>query len=108
ANRWFEEDEEVFVHARDPYKRIDCISSSAHIEIDLDGVRLADSRRAVFLFETGLPTRYYLPIEDVRPGILEPSDRRTRCPYKGEARYHHVTVGGERRDNIVWFYADPV
>ena len=66
ADRWLEEDEEVFVHPRDPYKRIDCVSSSAHIEIDLDGIRLAESRRVVMLFETGLPTRYYLPMEDVR------------------------------------------
>jgi uncharacterized protein (DUF427 family) len=108
ADRWFEEDEEVFVHARDPYKRIDCLRSSARIEIHLDGLRLADSSRAVLLFETGLPTRYYLPIGDVVPGILSPSNRRTRCPYKGEAGYHHVTVGGRRRDNLVWFYADPL
>ncbi|MBL8687973.1 MAG: DUF427 domain-containing protein [Rhodospirillaceae bacterium] len=108
ADRWLEEDEEVFVHPRDPYKRIDCLPSSARIEVSLDGVRLADSSRAVMLFETGLPTRYYLPVEDVTPGILSPSDHSTRCPYKGKAGYHHVTVNGKRRDNIVWFYADPV
>ena len=108
ADRWLEEDEEVFVHARDPYKRIDCLQSSARVEISLDGVRLADSRRAVMLFETGLPTRYYLPIEEVSPGVLSTSDHATRCPYKGKAGYHHVTLGGKRHDNIVWFYADPV
>ncbi len=108
ADRWFEEDEEVFVHPRDPYKRIDCVPSSARIEVALDGVRLADSSRAVMLFETGLPTRYYLPIEDVTPGILSPSDHRTRCPYKGQAGYHHAVVNGKRHDNIVWFYSDPV
>jgi uncharacterized protein (DUF427 family) len=108
ADRWLEEDEEAFVHPRDPYKRIDCIPSSAHITVALDGVRLAESRRAVMLFETGLPTRYYLPVEDVRPGVLAPSDHATRCPYKGKAGYHHVTVNGARRDNLVWFYADPV
>ena len=108
ADRWFEEDEEVFVHPRDPYKRIDCVPSSAHIEIDLEGVRLAESRRAVMLFETGLPTRYYLPVEDVTPGVLAPSDHRTRCPYKGQAGYRHVTANGKRHDNLVWHYADPV
>jgi len=108
ADRWLEEDDEVFVHPRDPYKRIDCVASSAHIAVDLDGVRLAESRRAVMLFETGLPTRYYLPVEDVAPGVLSPSDHRTRCPYKGQAGYHHGTVNGVRRDNIVWYYADPV
>jgi len=108
ADRWFEEDEEVFVHARDPYKRIDCIPSSAHITVALDGMRLAESRRAVMLFETGLPTRYYLPVEDVTPGVLSPSEHRTRCPYKGLAGYHHVTVKGTRHDNLVWHYADPV
>ena len=84
-DRWFEENEEVFVHPRDPRKRIDAIRSSRRAEIVLGGTVVADSRRAVFLFETGLPTRYYLPRWDVAPGILQPSEMTTRCHYKGVA-----------------------
>src|ERR1700710_2824642 len=60
-DHWYEEDEEVFVHARDPYKRVDTLPSSRHVRIERDGVLLAESRRAVLLFETGIATRYYLP-----------------------------------------------
>ena len=108
VDHWYEEDEEVFVHARDPFRRVDCLPSSRRVEVFLGGERVADSTRGVFLFETGLPTRYYLPLDDVRSDLLQPSDKSTRCPYKGEARYHRITVGGETRDGIVWYYLEPV
>ena len=69
---------------------------------------MADTRRAVFLFETGLPTRYYIPSEDVRSDILGPSERRSQCPYKGVAAYHSVAVNGEPRGDLVWYYPDPI
>lgn len=84
---WFEEEEEVFVHAHDPYKRIDILHSSRHIEVSLDGVKLADTRRPTIVYETGAPIRYYVPKPDVRMDFLEPSDKRTGCAYKGFARY---------------------
>ncbi|MPZ51045.1 MAG: DUF427 domain-containing protein, partial [Dehalococcoidia bacterium] len=80
---WFEEDEEVFVHARDPYKRVDCLPSSRHVKIVLGGEVVAETTRSVLLFETGLITRYYIPKLDVRQDMLRPSDKVTRCPYKG-------------------------
>jgi uncharacterized protein (DUF427 family) len=106
ADRWFEEDEEVFVHARDPYRRIDCLDSRRPVEVVVDGVTVARSSRAVFLYETGLPTRYYLPKEDVRADLLVGSDHHTRCPYKGRASYWHVEIGGKRHENLVWFYPE--
>ena len=106
ADHWYEEDEEVFVHPRDPYRRIDCLASSRPVEVYLDGVKLASSRNAVFLYETGLPTRFYLPAEDVRAEVLMPSEHHTRCPYKGEASYRHVEVNGKRHDNLVWYYPE--
>lgn len=107
-NHWYEEDEEVFVHARDPFRRVDCLPSSRHVEVFVDGERVADSRRGTFLFETGMPTRYYLPIADTRLDLLSPSRYISRCPYKGIASYFHLTVKGQRRDNMVWYYPDPV
>lgn len=104
---WFEEDEQVYVHARDPYTRVDILPSSRHVEVVIDGVKVADSRSARFLFETGLPTRYYLPKTDVRMDLLDPTDLRTECPYKGVAGYFDAVVNGQRHENVVWWYPFP-
>lgn len=101
--RWFEEEEEVFAHARDPFKRVDVLSSSRHIQVYIDGEKVADSRRPTMLFETYLPDRYYLPREDVRLETLDVSDTSTMCPYKGKAR--HWSAGGT---DVAWSYEDPV
>ncbi len=107
-DHWFEEDEEVYVHARDPYARIDVLRSSRHVQVAIGGVTVADTRAPVLLFETGLPTRYYLPKIDVRLDLLTASDTRTYCPYKGEARYWSVAAGAETCPDIVWSYRYPV
>ncbi len=107
-DHWFEEDEEVFVHARDPYTRIDILPSSRRVRVEVDGETVADSTHAAFLFETGLPTRYYLPKTDVRFDLLTPSDTRTACPYKGTARYWSLRVGGKTHEDIVWGYDSPL
>ena len=106
-DRWFEEDEEIFVHARDPHVRVDTLPSSRKVEVSLNGNTLASTDRALFLFETGLPVRYYIPREDVT-AALTPSDLSTACPYKGVASYWHVQAGGETLENLVWSYRDPV
>ncbi|WP_219825302.1 DUF427 domain-containing protein [Nonomuraea typhae] len=101
---WFEEDEEVYVHARDPYTRVDILPSSRRIRVEVDGVTVADSTHAMILFETGLPARYYLPKTDVRIDLLESTDTATRCPYKGTAEYW--TVNG--RADLAWSYRTPL
>jgi uncharacterized protein (DUF427 family) len=80
---WFEEDEEIFVHPRDPYTRVDALRSTRQVRVELDGVVLAESDSPVLVFETGLPTRYYLNRTDVHFDKLTPSDTVTACPYKG-------------------------
>src|SRR5262249_43582499 len=90
---WFEEDQEVFVHPRDPYKRVDVMASSRHVRVVLDGEVIAETDRPHLLFETGLPTRYYIPQTDVRLDLLQPSDKSTQCPYKGSAVYWSVRTG---------------
>lgn len=107
-DHWFEEDEEVFIHARDPYTRIDVLPSSRRVRIEIDGVTVADTTNASFLHETGLPVRYYLPKTDVRMDLLTPTDTATRCPYKGTARYWSANVNGESYDDIVWGYDAPL
>lgn len=105
---WFEEDEEVYVHPRDPYTRIDVLPTSRHIRVDVDGVTVAESTNARILFETGLPARYYLPKTDIRMDLLEPSDLHTSCPYKGTASYYHVRTDDDLHENIVWWYPAPL
>src|SRR3546814_18965698 len=84
VDHWSEEDEEVFVHARDPFRRIDCLTSSRRVQVFLDGEQVADSRRGVFLFATGLPTRHPLPLDDVPDALIPPSWSSTQCPPKGQ------------------------
>ena len=105
---WYEEDEEVHVHARDPYVRIDVLESHRPLEVVLGGETVARTTKARFLFETGLPVRYYIPRVDVRTDLLEPSGRRSACPYKGEAGYFSVRIGGRLHEDIVWTYPDPL
>lgn len=107
-DHWYEEAEEVFVHPRDPNKRIDSLRSSRHVVIERDGQRLAESRRPVLLFEGGLPERYYLPHDDVDMSRLRPIKKTTQCPYKGEASYYAVRVGDEWIDGLAWVYHTPL
>ena len=72
-DHWFEEDEEVFVHPRDPFVRVDALKSSRHVRVERDGHLLAESDSPILVFETGLPTRYYLPERDVDPSLLADS-----------------------------------
>ncbi|MGW6701483.1 DUF427 domain-containing protein [Nocardia sp. NPDC055049] len=105
---WFEEDEQVFVHPRDPYSRVDILGSSRHVRVEIDGVTVADSHSPRILFETGLPARYYLPLTDVRMDLLTASDTHTSCPYKGTADYWNVRVGDTEHTDLVWIYRTPL
>ena len=104
---WFEEDEQVFGHPRDPYHRIDAIPSSRRVRVAVNGETVAESTRTTALFEAGLPTRWYLPREDVRTDVLVASETRTRCAYKGLASYHSVRVGDDVAEDVVWYYPEP-
>jgi uncharacterized protein (DUF427 family) len=105
---WWEEDDEIFVHPRDPYKRVDVLNSSRSVRVFIRGVTIAETTRARFLFETGLPTRYYIPPEDVRMDLLVPSEKITACPYKGTAHYYSVKFGESLYQDIVWTYPEPI
>jgi uncharacterized protein (DUF427 family) len=104
---WYEEDEEAIVHARDPYHRVDPVRSSRHVVIRLGDEVIADSTCPVALFETGLPTRWYLPLDDVRADVLAPSEKRTGCAYKGFASYWSVRLGDAFEEDLVWTYREP-
>ena len=88
--------------------RITITPTDQHVEVTLGGEELASSDRAVVLEETGLPPRYYLPREDVRTDLLRLTSSRTTCPYKGEASYWSVEIGGQVHDDLVWSYEAPI
>jgi uncharacterized protein (DUF427 family) len=104
---WFEEDEQVFAHPRDPYTRVDILQSSRHVRVDVDGTTVAESTMPTLLFETGLPVRFYLPKTHVRMDLLTANDSASHCPYKGEAEYWSLTHGGTRVD-VAWSYRTPL
>ncbi|KAF2455990.1 hypothetical protein BDY21DRAFT_373072 [Lineolata rhizophorae] len=107
---WLEEDTPIYVHPKDPFKRVDLLASTRKIDIKLDNQLVASSSSAIHLLETGLPTRYYLPLTSVvDPAMLQPSSLRTKCPYKGEAEYYNVVLRGADgvAENLVWYYTRP-
>ena len=105
---WFEEDEQVFVHPRSPYTRVDALRSTRHVRVEIEGVVLAESASPVLVFETGLPTRYYLDRTDVDFSHLTPTDTVTPCPYKGmTSGYWTATVDGNEYPDIAWTYDFP-
>ena len=107
VDAWFEEEEELFGHPRDPYHRIDVRDSSRHVRVLVEGELVAESRRPLVLFETGLPPRYYLRPDEVRLDLLEPHGKKTRCAYKGVATHWSARVGGQLAEAVAWSYTAP-
>jgi uncharacterized protein (DUF427 family) len=106
-DEWREEDEVLVGHARDPFKTVDTRRSSRRVEVDIAGTTVAASTRSVMLFETYLPTRYYLRRDDVRMDLLVPTDTVSVCAYKGHARYWSAHVGDSVVTDVAWSYEDP-
>ncbi|KAI1469332.1 DUF427-domain-containing protein [Daldinia caldariorum] len=116
ADAWFEEDVRIYVHPKDPFRRVDVLHSTRALEVRVQGRVVAQTGSAYHLYETGLPCRYYVPPTAViaRDGVrLRDSGTTTACPYKGVANYYHVEVdaGGEGRggkfEDLVWYYKTP-
>jgi uncharacterized protein (DUF427 family) len=105
---WFDEDVQVAGHLRDPYHRVDVRSTSRHVRVLAGAEVVAESRRAMLLSETGLPNRCYLPADDVRTDLLEPSSTHTVCPYKGTASYHSLRTPSGTIADAAWYYPDPL
>lgn len=105
---WFDEDEEIAGHFRDPYHRVDVRATSRRVRVRVADDVVAETDRAMLLSETGLPNRYYLPADDVRRDLLEPSATHTVCPYKGTASYHTLRLNGRRLTDAVWVYPEPL
>lgn len=106
---WYEEDERAFGHARDPHKfGVDVRRSTRHVRVELGGVTLAETRHPVLIFELDLPIRYYIPPNDVRMDLLEPSPTTSQCAYKGEASYWSARIGEQVFPDVAWTYREPL
>lgn len=105
---WYDEGEQVFAHLRDPFHRVDVRPSSRPVTVSAGGEPLAESGRAMILSETGMPNRVYLPREDISDGLLEPSSTTSVCPYKGEASYWSLGVGGRTLEDATFTYDEPL
>jgi uncharacterized protein (DUF427 family) len=108
VDRWLEEDEEVIVHPRDPYHRLELRDTSRHVEVALDGEKLAASSSPLVLFETSLPARWYFAREEITAELAPNPDARTGCAYKGWASYFDVRLAGRVEPALAWQYADPL
>ena len=109
ADAWFVEGDRAFgPHLRDPYHRVDVWESDRRAVVRVGERVIAETERPKLLFETSLPLRVYVPAGDVAPGVLEPSETRSQCPYKGEARYLSLGVDGARLDDSAWIYDSPL
>jgi uncharacterized protein (DUF427 family) len=82
--------------------------SGRRLRVTLDGEVIAESSRVLELHETGLPTRFYIPVDDVREGVLQPSERTSHCPFKGDASYYSARAGGSVHADVAWYYPDPI
>jgi uncharacterized protein (DUF427 family) len=91
-----------------PGHTITITPSDVRVEIAVNGTVVAESNRPVLLNETGLPTRYYLPPDDVRTDLLRPTNFHTTCPFKGEASYWSLVLDDEVFDGVVWSYETPL
>ncbi len=105
---WYEEDERIYAHPRDPYHRVDVLAGSYHVVVRAAGEVVAETDHPKLLFETGLPVRWYLPPGDVRTELLERSDTVSACPYKGDGQHWHLAAAGERVTDAAWSLPRPL
>jgi len=106
--RWMEEDSVLLGHARNPYSRIDTLRSTRLVTVTARGRKLAETRGAVLLYETGHVVRPYIDRADIAMALLHPSSTTSVCPYKGVAKYMSATIDGQEVKDIAWFYDDPM
>jgi uncharacterized protein (DUF427 family) len=107
VDAWYEEDEQVYGHPRNPYHRVDCLRASRRLRVEVAGVVLVDTDSTIALFETALEPRLYVQREHVRMDLLVPSPSVTYCSYKGFASYWHAVVGDVTVGDVAWSYEDP-
>ena len=107
VDEWYEEDERMLGHPRNPYHRVDCLRTTRHLRVDVAGETLVDTTDTLAVFETSLDPRLYVAREHVRMDLLVPSTTTTYCPYKGTATYWSARVGDVTVEDVAWCYDAP-
>ncbi|KAI6083457.1 DUF427-domain-containing protein [Hypoxylon rubiginosum] len=112
ADAWFEEDVQIYVHPKDPFRRVDVLHSTRPLKVRVDSKLVAETTASYHLHETGLPCRYYVPATSVDRTILKESETTTACPYKGVANYYDVELDGDDGQkntfkDLIWYYRTP-
>ena len=107
VDAWYQEDDPVFLHAPNPYHRVECVHTSRHVRVSVAGVALVDTTGVLVVYEAALEPRVYVAREVVRMDLLVPSARKTYCPYKGEASYWDAVVGDVVVEDAAWSYEQP-
>ncbi|KAI1773331.1 DUF427-domain-containing protein [Hypoxylon cercidicola] len=112
ADAWFEEDVQIYVHPKDPFRRVDILHSTRPLKVRVEGKLVAETTASYHLHETGLPCRYYVPATAVDRAVLKGSGSTTACPYKGVANYYDVEFDGDDGQkktfkDLVWYYRAP-
>jgi uncharacterized protein (DUF427 family) len=108
ADAWYEEDEQVFGHARNPYHRVDCLRSGRRLRVEASGLTLVDTTETLAVYETALEPRLYVDPRVVRTDVLSLSATHTYCPYKGTASYWTARIGDSVLEDVAWSYEDPL
>ncbi len=107
VDSWYEEEEQVFMHPRNPYHRVDCVPTSRRLRVALGDVVIVDTTETIGVYETCLAPRLYVHREQVLADVLRPSATTTYCPYKGTASYWSASVGEEVEPDVAWSYDTP-
>jgi uncharacterized protein (DUF427 family) len=108
VEEWYEEEERVHYHPRNPYHRVDCVRTTRHLQVEVAGTVLGDTRDTLGVYETGLEPRLYVRPDEVRRDLLIASTTTTYCPYKGTAWYWTAVVGDVVVEDVAWSYEDPL
>jgi uncharacterized protein (DUF427 family) len=107
VDAWFEEDEQMFGHVRNPYHRVDSLRSHRPLRVEAAGATLVDTTETMVVYETALEPRLYVHPEHVQAQLTE-SATHTYCPYKGTATYWNAVVDGVVLADVAWSYEDPL
>lgn len=94
-------------HRKWPDHKVQEKPLSRRVQVSVDGEVVADSTGVIEVLEDGYPPRYYFPRSDVNTDRLEPSETTSECPFKGRARYFHVSTHGNTFEDVVWTYEEP-
>lgn len=94
-------------HQKWPDHRVEEQRTNERLQVEVNGEVIADSTDVIVVDEDEQPKRYYFPRSDVKMDLLERSDTKSKCPFKGEASYFTLRAGGEQLRDVVWTYEDP-